>query len=406
LQIVLRQRLLALRHFGFAILSLLFNDGQGAFSAAADVAAMPVGKAPFAVVAAHLNDDNRDGLLDDDDLLDLAVACFGSHPDPSDPGSVWILRNNGDGSFAPGVRYRAGNAPASIAAADLNGDGYTDLAVANFLSDDISIYVNDGNGAFTVQTYRAGMGPMDIASADIDGDGDWDLVVTSSTHQVLVIRNDGTGRLAQPEILTPAPLLANIPTSRPISVVAADLHGDGRIDLAVSNGHTDKVWVLQNKLGPKEDQAASNRVAIDIAFQDSVARADVNRDGVVSAADALELVNYLNQHGATPWPPSTSPHEQSARDVNRDGLVTPADLLVVINSVNAQQVGEGEPGAVPAYPSVQTGSAGDMADVDGDPWASHSRSSGISHSDRSRSISARIIPRASRRSMPCMSRVS
>ena len=44
---------------------------------------------------------------------------------------VSVLLNNGDGTFAARVDYPTGTAPASVAAADLNGDGKPDLAVAN-----------------------------------------------------------------------------------------------------------------------------------------------------------------------------------------------------------------------------------------------------------------------------------
>ncbi len=58
-------------------------------------------------------------------------------------------------SFAASVRaqtgyltYGAGINPSGIAAADLNGDGKPDLAVANLGSDSLSIFLNSGTNGF------------------------------------------------------------------------------------------------------------------------------------------------------------------------------------------------------------------------------------------------------------------
>ena len=87
-------------------ISILSNHGQGTFSVIKPP--VQVAAAPFAVVAAQLNDDNGDGRIDEADHLDVAVACFGSDPDPSDPGGVWILRNDGNGTLTVTERHVAG----------------------------------------------------------------------------------------------------------------------------------------------------------------------------------------------------------------------------------------------------------------------------------------------------------
>lgn len=45
-------------------------------------------------------------------------------------------------SFAPAEAYPVGDSPVSITAADLDGDGYTDLATANFFSNNVSVLIN------------------------------------------------------------------------------------------------------------------------------------------------------------------------------------------------------------------------------------------------------------------------
>ena len=46
-------------------------------------------------------------------------------------GNVSVLKNNGDGTFAAAVELRGRDHPRSVFAADLDGDGDQDLAVAN-----------------------------------------------------------------------------------------------------------------------------------------------------------------------------------------------------------------------------------------------------------------------------------
>ena len=43
-----------------------------------------------------------------------------------------VLLGNGDGTFQAAVNYAAGTTPCSVAVGDFNGDGKTDLAVANY----------------------------------------------------------------------------------------------------------------------------------------------------------------------------------------------------------------------------------------------------------------------------------
>ena len=75
-----------------------------------------------------VGDFNHDGILD----LAVATACCPN-------GGVYILLGNGDGTFKPGMYYSAGISPTSVVAADFDHDGDLDLAVANSLSDYVSI---------------------------------------------------------------------------------------------------------------------------------------------------------------------------------------------------------------------------------------------------------------------------
>ena len=76
--------------------------------------------------------------------------------------------------------------PASVTAADINGDGKPDLIVANDGGPDtVSVLLNTtAPGATTPsfttqQTFATGIGPVSVTAADVNGDGKPDLIVAN-----------------------------------------------------------------------------------------------------------------------------------------------------------------------------------------------------------------------------------
>jgi VCBS repeat protein len=59
-----------------------------------------------------------------------------------------VLLNDGSRRFHPaaGSPFAAGHVPNDIAVADMNGDGYPDLVIANHKSPYITILLGDGAG--------------------------------------------------------------------------------------------------------------------------------------------------------------------------------------------------------------------------------------------------------------------
>jgi hypothetical protein len=166
----------------------------------------------------------RAGDFDGDGNLDLAVVNF-------DGNSVTILMGRGNGTFQPYVTYSVGTAPLMVAVGDLNGDGKPDLVVANGSSLSVSVLLGNGDGTFpTPVSYPVGKGPHWVAIGDLNGDGKLDLVTANTNLQtdtvsVLLANGDGTFRPR-----------TDYPVGHgPSSVAIADLNGDGRPDLVVSN---------------------------------------------------------------------------------------------------------------------------------------------------------------------------
>jgi len=75
-------------------------------------------------------------------------------------------------TFSPVANLSAGTLPVAVAAADFNADGKVDFAVANFGSNNVSVYLNSGTGAFGAPVnYAAGTNPSAIVAADFNADG-------------------------------------------------------------------------------------------------------------------------------------------------------------------------------------------------------------------------------------------
>jgi uncharacterized protein (TIGR03437 family) len=128
---------LAIANEGTDNVTILLGDGLGNFAAVEGSSPIPVGSRPFFVTAGNFNGDTTP---------DLAVANEGDN-------TVTVLLGNGAGGFAqaaynpftpaPGSPYSVGTSPVSLAAADFNGDGTTDLAVANEGSNTVTVLLNN-----------------------------------------------------------------------------------------------------------------------------------------------------------------------------------------------------------------------------------------------------------------------
>ena len=70
-----------------------------------------------------------------------------------------------------------------MAVGDFDGDGKPDLAVANALSDNVSVLLGNGDGSFqAAKNFGAGSYPVSVAVGDFNGDGKPDLAVANSAY--------------------------------------------------------------------------------------------------------------------------------------------------------------------------------------------------------------------------------
>jgi VCBS repeat protein/FG-GAP repeat protein len=147
--------------------------------------------------------------------------------------TVSIFLQDPSGDLGPIQSLPSGVNPAAVAIGDLNGDGKADIAVANQASDTIGIYLQQPTGSFlpvASQTLQSDGGPSALAIADVNRDSQNDLVVANETSGTVVIYlQRPSGSLPS----TPSQLLQN--GKSPIAISIGDLNGDGRNDAIAVN---------------------------------------------------------------------------------------------------------------------------------------------------------------------------
>jgi hypothetical protein len=227
---------LVVTHFDNSNISILTNNGNGVFGLNATY--NNVGNGPKLVSVANLNEDGKP---------DLIIADEGNTTPFNN--TVTILTNNGSGLFGFNASYTVGVGPTCVAVADVNGDGKPDLISANYNFGNslgtLTVLTNNGNGIFgSNATYIVGSEPAVVIAADVNGDGKVDLISVNAGSSpnylgtLSVLTNDGIGNFA----LAASPAVGG----RPFSFAMADVNGDGRPDFISANFNDNTVMVLTN----------------------------------------------------------------------------------------------------------------------------------------------------------------
>jgi hypothetical protein len=250
-------------------------------------------------------------------------------------GRVSVMINKGTGILKPVVRYTCGYSPRSVASADFDGDGYPDLAVTGGDLNDpgwVSVLRNYGNGTFAPAVTYDSVGGSRVIAADLDHDNHTDLATLFSYNGVKVLLNDAQGAFGDP-------IAVSFPGANRLA--AADLDLDGRTDLVADYiGPYPGVATRLNQSAPHSldlngngipDEcelhpgdlncdgvvtfddinpfvlALSDPVAYAAAFPDcNILNADCNADGLVSFDDINPFVAILSSGGCAPNGPTGS----------------------------------------------------------------------------------------------------
>ncbi len=244
------------------------NEGDWRFRDVTEMAG--VGHQGFGVGAAASDFDN-------DGLVDLYVTNLGENV---------LYRNRGDGTFVD-VTERAGVGHAgygtSAAFLDADGDADLDLYVANYVNLDFRrlpapgsrpscqwqglpifcgpsgleaasdvYYRNLGNGTFEDAGEEVGLVGntpaygLGVVVGDYDGDGDTDIYVANDSVPNFLFENDGNGNFREQALLAGVAYSAEGIAQAGMGVDMADLDGDGRLDLFVTNFSHDTNTIYRN----------------------------------------------------------------------------------------------------------------------------------------------------------------
>jgi len=171
--------------------------------------------------------------LDNDGNLDVVTANSGSD-------DLTTFMGDGTGNFSVGMNFVVGTLPKAVATGDMNEDGNLDLIAINETSFDGSVLLGNGVGGFaaTVDTAISGFA-IDMAIADFDGDSHLDIASANFTGDtVLIVRGTGGAGL---DVATGTTV-----GNEPAAVVTGDFNGDGLPDLAIANSADGTLVVLIN----------------------------------------------------------------------------------------------------------------------------------------------------------------
>lgn len=281
---------------------VLLNDGHG--SLAADLSypsETGAGSGPVSVSVADINGDGKPDL----------VTANGRD------GTVSVLINNGDGTFAVPVTYPAGTDPVAVAVGDVNGDGLPDLAVADSAGNSVQVLLNDGAGGFAAPVaIPDGSNPVAVILADVNGDGHTDIVVADQgDSKVAILIGAGDGTFAAPVFYGTGP--------SPGWIAAQDLSGDGRLDLVTANYSDGSVSVFANT--GHGDFVPTQRVYPAYGSYDTVIMDMAGKPQLISANVAAGAVVVTqasvstDTQGGSPQPSSVTRKIQGAQDPQSSG---------------------------------------------------------------------------------------
>jgi hypothetical protein len=231
------------------------------------------------------------------------VSLDSETPDAADAGPCRPI------ALRPRVDFATASGPSSVAWGDFNGDGKPDLAVANFFATNVSVFLNTTPTGSTSPTFAArsdfasGFGPAAIAIGDINGDGKPDLVAANSSEATVAVLLNTTA--AGSLVVTFASKFIFATGSGPSGVTVADINADGKVDLAVANRGSSSISVFINTTA----QGAANAsfvAKVDFVSGNApsaVIAADVNGDGrpdLASIAQTVVSVFLNTTSGVTP----------------------------------------------------------------------------------------------------------
>ena len=287
-------------------IGVFLNSGDGSFGPLITVGA-EAGSQPFLLALADFNGDGH---------TDVASCGFDSKC------SVYTNLGNGT-SWGPRqiVTSKAKSRFEGLVVADFNGDRAPDLAALDARNKKLSVFLNirgDGDAeASSWSEHGVGSGlvggnPTSIAVADFNGDGISDLACAESNDQKVDGTSMGTISVFMnfrgDGILWQTAQIVTNAVNYPISLAAADYDGDGISDLACASWKGNSIEAYRN-LGDGMSWSPPQILSNDAVFANAVMFGDFDGDGApdlfsASSSDRAKLFYSRNQ-ATQPCPAGT-----------------------------------------------------------------------------------------------------
>jgi hypothetical protein len=275
-------------------ITILRGFADGNFSRARDIAT-GADRSPRGVVVAD---------IDGDGVLDLVYTSYAT-------GAVVALKGDGRGAFTAWRRMASPAAqPQGVAAGDFDRDGRVDLAVAHHASDGLVIW-RQSPGGFTPAVVPGESALNVLAVADLDGNGWLDVAAASTDRgRVGVYRGGAAGLVHAGSYHVDAD---------PRDIELADLNMDGARDVLTASRSSSTVNVLPGDPAHR-GTFLSRDVFAAAAGSRAVAVGDFDADGVPDVAVGNQYA------GAVSILTNTTPFDRTAYTFGRLALPAGADL--------------------------------------------------------------------------------
>ncbi|MBI4746268.1 MAG: VCBS repeat-containing protein [Deltaproteobacteria bacterium] len=197
-----------------------------------------------------------------------------------------------DNSTAAGVAGTTENSAGALFA-DLNNDGHPDLYVSNYGSVNL-LYMNNGNGTFTLSG-QAGGGTENsrgAAAGDIDNDGDLDIYVANDAAPNFLFINNGDGTFTESAATYS---IAGVAENSGMALMV-DFNQDGKLDILVINSGQANQYYEQTGVMVFTEKSAAYGIS-DTGGGQGVSIGDVDRDGDMDVYVTRNVANRLYING-------------------------------------------------------------------------------------------------------------
>ncbi len=301
------------------------------------------------------------GDFNGDGKKDIAVAGLGFGTDANS--ELKVLLGRGNGTFETSIARAGDREVVDLIATDIDGDGDDELLTLS-ANGQLKTYRLSARTLSQIAQTSVSIGASSFAVGDFNGDGVTDVAVANLGDELIdLLVGDRTGQFFLKSTVT------NV--TAPSDIVVADFDGDGKAEIAVANFYKQLPEVVTDQTPRNKLPSTLTILKLNIAEQAVMVTSeststvnvtfpsanpatifDVNRDSFVSAVDALEVISVMRQNDLALL--SNAESEQAAThkagkvvfrapqrvaaDVNGDGRTSALDALMVINYLNQQQL--------------------------------------------------------------------